>query len=271
MAQEPERVDSLAVDTGPAQQQAHHQRIGADDPEARAGLASDLRPRAQQHRHALARVVPADEDDPVLATGRVRLRRDQDAVRNQLVVARVPAHRRLARGLGDGDPVVNPVHQEAPHRIADHVPGEVAVGVEGGDDRAFRPGEGGDTDHRRHRLVQVEHVESLAPQDPLDSENRRRAEDDVRECAVRRHDHRAADRDHVRRRPPMPPVTRVEHSREASRRVVADNRPRLDPQSPQRLDLQFDVLVDAAPVGPRVRDDDADLHRAKSLVPAGLR
>ncbi len=56
------------------------------------------------------------------------------------------------------------------------------------------------------------------------------------------------------------PVARVERPRERSRRVVADDRPRLDAPLLERRCLELRVLVHAAREGPRERDDDADLH-----------
>ena len=79
--------------------------------------------------------------------------------------------------------------------------------------------------------------------------------------AVRRHDHRAADRDHVGRRHAVAAVARVQHARELPGRVVAHDRPHLVAEASQRFGLELGVLDDAAPEGPRVRDDDADLHR----------
>ena len=90
-----------------------------------------------------------------------------------------------------------------------------------------------------------------------DPEDRARAEDDVRERAVRRHDHRAADRDHVGRRRAVAAVTRVQHARELPGRVVAHDRLHLAAERAERLRLELGVLDDAAPEGPRVRNDDA--------------
>ena len=45
------------------EQQPDGERVGAGDPQARAGAPMDLRPRAEQHRQPLARIVPAGEDD----------------------------------------------------------------------------------------------------------------------------------------------------------------------------------------------------------------
>src|SRR5439155_1582393 len=78
-----------------------------------------------------------------------------------------------------------------------------------------------DADRRRHRLVQVQDVEPLARERLLDAEDRPRTEDDVRQRAVRRHDHRAADGDDLRRRIPVPAVPWVQDARELAGRVVA--------------------------------------------------
>ena len=77
---------------------------------SRAPVAAWIaRPRAQQHRQALARVVAPDEDDGVVAVGRVGVVGDDDAVRDHPVVAaaasatptRPPsARRRSARRCG---------------------------------------------------------------------------------------------------------------------------------------------------------------------------
>ena len=110
----------------------------------------------------LPRLLPAGEDDLVLAAVRVRLRRDQHAVRDDFVVARQPRRGGLARVRRHGDPVVEPVGEEAPRRLADLHPAERAVRVERRDDRHPRDRERRDADRRRHRLVDVEHVEALA-------------------------------------------------------------------------------------------------------------
>jgi hypothetical protein len=68
------------------------------------------------------------------------------------------------------------------------------------DDRTTRNGERCDVDRRRQRLMHMEDVELLALERGPHAEERARAEDDVRQRSVRRHDHRAADRDHIRRR-----------------------------------------------------------------------
>ena len=81
---------------------------------------------------------------------------------------------------------------------------------------------------------------------------------DVRQRAVRRDDHRAADRDHVGRRVAVAAVARVERPRERARRVVADDDLDLDgPRAPERLRLELGVLDHAPPERPRERDDDA--------------
>ena len=97
---------------------ADRQRVGADQPQPRAGRRVHRRPRAQQHLQPLPRLVPADERDAVLAVGGVGLGRNQDAVRDDVVRARKPARSRVARLLRDRDPVVDPVHQRAPEVAA---------------------------------------------------------------------------------------------------------------------------------------------------------
>ena len=94
-----------------------------------------------------------------------------------------------------------------------------------------------------------------------DARNRARAEDDVRQRSVRRHDHRAPDRDHVGRRIAVPPVARMQHARELTGRIVAHDRLHLDAPRAERFRLELGVLDDGAPEGPRVRHDDPDLHR----------
>src|SRR5438309_44114 len=80
----------------------------------------------------------AGEDDAVLAPVRVGHRRDQDAVRNDLVVAGKPAPLRLARLLRHRDPVVEAVGEEAPDGRRHPHPAEIPRGVEGGHHRRPR-------------------------------------------------------------------------------------------------------------------------------------
>ena len=184
--------------------------------------AVDVRPGAKQHLQALPRLLAAGEDDPVLAVARRRGLRDEDAVGDDLVLPRQPPVLRRLRALGDGDAVVDPVDEEAPHaaRAVPH-PAELAGGVKRRHERAARADERGQADRRRHRLVQVEHVEALALERPRRSEVRPRREHDVRKRPVRGDDHRAPDRDHVRRRLAVAADARVQHPRELARRVVS--------------------------------------------------
>ena len=127
----------------------------------------------------------------------------------------------------------------------------------------LRDGERGHADPRRHRLVQVDDVEALLARARAAADRQHsRREHDVRQRAVRRDDHRPADRDDVVRRLAVAPVPRVQRPRERPRRVVADDRPRLDAEPAQRLRLELRVLVDCAPERPREGHDDADLHAA---------
>jgi hypothetical protein len=127
-------------------------------------------------------------------------------------------------------------------------------------DGCVRHGQGGDARDRGHRLVQVEDIEALALEQPLDPHDGGRAEDDVGKRAVRRDDHRAPDRDHIRRRAVVPAAARVQQAREGARRVAAADDPHVVPEVAKGLGLAFGVLDDSAPKGPGERDDDPDFH-----------
>ena len=172
---------------------------------------------------------------------------NEHAVRDDLVVAGQPARGGFARALGDGDPLVDAAREESPGRDRGLHPAEVAGRVVRGDDRSRRQGEHRDARHRRHRLVEVEHVEALLLEHALDPEDGARAEDDVRQRAVRGHDHGAPDRDHVRRRVAVAADPGVEGARELTRRVVAHHQPYLVPTRLERFGLELGVLDDGAP------------------------
>jgi hypothetical protein len=209
---------------------------------------------------ALPRLVPSGEEHAVLAAARLRLVRDQDAVRDHLVVTGQPALGRLAGALGDRDPVVEPVDEEPPDRLAEPHPAQIAGRVEGPDHRRRGDGQRGRTRGRRHRFVQVENVEALALERPPDAEEGARREDDVRQRPVRRHDHRAADRDHLGRRVAVPADAGMQGARELAGRVVAHDQSYVVAPLSQRRRLQLGVLDDGTPERPRERHDDADLH-----------
>ena len=80
--------------------------------------AMDLGPGAQEHLQPLPGLLPAGEGDRVLAPRGIDGVGDEDAVRDDLVVAGKPARRRVARPLGDGDPLVDPAREEAPRRAS---------------------------------------------------------------------------------------------------------------------------------------------------------
>ena len=141
------------------------------------------------------------------------------------------------------------------------VPAQRPGRMPGGDDGTGGRGHRGHAHRGRHRLVDVEEVDALALERPPDLARRRRAEHDVRKRPVRRNDHRPADPDHVRRRRVVPAEPRVQEPGERPRRVVANDRPRFDPEPAQCFRLQLGVLDDGAPEGPGERDDDAQLHR----------
>ena len=244
------------------EQQAHGQRVGAHDAESRTRAAVDLGPGTQQDGQPLARIVTSDEDDRVLAVRRVRLGRHEHAVRDDVVGARKPARDRRPRLVGDRDAVVDAVDEEAPDRQAHAVPVELSRRMPRRHDRTLRRSERGHADPRRHRLVQVEDVEALLRERPPQTTRHPRREHDVRQRAVRGHDHRSPHGNDVVRRLTVPPVPRVQRPRERPRRVVADDRPRLDAQLAERLRLELRMLVDGSPERPGEGHDDADLHAA---------
>ena len=65
----------------------------------------------------------------------------------------------------------------------------------GDDDRALRVRDRRDADRRGHRLVAVDDVELLVPENAADPRDRAGRQHDVRQRPVRRHDHRPPDRD----------------------------------------------------------------------------
>ena len=247
-------------DAEPREEEPDREWIRAADLKTRSGAQVDLRPRPQEHLQALPRLVPPGKGDRVLTPRSVDYGRDEDAVRHDLVVPRQPLRRRVARPLRDCDALVDPAREKAPGRHPELHPAELSGRVVGDDDRR-----GGHCEHRdardgRHRLVQVEHVEALPPEHAPDAANRPGAEDDVRERAVRRHDHGPADRDDIRRRVAVAPDPRVQRTRELARRVIAHHQPHLVPARLQRLRLQLGMLDNRAPERPRERHHDADLH-----------
>ena len=265
LRQEAEHVDAVVRDPQPRQQQPHRQRVGAGDPQAGAGSPPDLRPGAQQDLQPLPRLLAAGEDDAVLTAARLDALGDEHPVRDDLVLAREPALRRRPRLLGDRDPPVEPLLEEAPHGRRQPHPAEVAAGVVRPHHRAVEHRQRGDAGRRRHRLVQVEDVELLACEHALDPRNRPRAEDDVRQRAVRGHDHRPADRDHLRRRLPVPADARMQRARELPGWVVTHHQTHVVAELPQGGGLQLRMLYDRAPEGPREGDDDAHFHLRTSL------
>ena len=150
--------------------------------------------------------------------------------------------------------------EEAPQRRGPPHPAEIARRVERRDERAACADEGGQADRRRHRLVQMEHVEALALERAHGPEERARREHDVRERAVRGHDHRAPHRDDVVRRLAVAPDARVQDPGELARRVVAHHQAHVVAELLERRCLQLRVLDDRTPERPRERDDDPDLH-----------
>ena len=118
LRQEAEHVDPVVGDPQAREEEPHRERVGAADLEPGAGAAMDLRPCAQQDVEALARLVPARERDGVLTPAGLDRVRNEDAVRDDLVLAREPSRRRVARALGDGDALVDPAREEPPGRAS---------------------------------------------------------------------------------------------------------------------------------------------------------
>ena len=160
-----------------------------------------------------------------------------------------------------GDAVVEPIGEEAPDRLADLHPAKRTVRMERRHTWHTCEGECGDADRGGHRLVQVDDIEALPRKSAPDCRYGARRENDVGKASVGRDDHRAPNGDHVRRRMAVPAQARVQDPREASGWVVAHDRARLDPESAERIRLQLSVLDHRPPEGPRIRNDDAHLHR----------
>jgi hypothetical protein len=204
----------------------------------------------QQHVQTLPRLVPAHEHDRVLAPIQLGRLGEQDAVRNDLVVPREPARSGDAGLLGDGDPVVEPVEQESPRRLGEPEPAELARGMERADERRASHRQRPRADHRGHRLVQVEDVEAVRGEDAAQPHDRPRAQDDVRQRSVRRHDDRAADRYDVVRRRLVPAGAGMQHPRERPRGIVTAQDPGVVAELDQRPRLMIRVLDHAAPERP---------------------
>ena len=97
LGQEAEDVDALVGDSLPRKKQTHGERVRAGDPKARTRPGTNLRPGPQQHVQPFALLLPPGEQDLLLASVRVRLGRDEDTVRKDLVLAGKPAVRGVAR------------------------------------------------------------------------------------------------------------------------------------------------------------------------------
>ena len=104
--EEAEDVDPVVGDAQPREEEPDRERVGAADLEPRAGAPVDLGPGAQQHLQALPGLLAAGERDRVLAARGIDGVGDEDAVRDDLVVAgkppwppsRAPARRRRSAG-----------------------------------------------------------------------------------------------------------------------------------------------------------------------------
>ena len=74
-----------------SQQEAHRKRIGADHAQGGSRAPVDLGPGAKQRQKTFARVVPADEEDLLLALFRFGPLGNENPVWDDLVVSRRPA------------------------------------------------------------------------------------------------------------------------------------------------------------------------------------
>ncbi len=163
LAQEADDVDPLVRHAKPREQEPYRERIGAGDGQPQPGTPMDVRPGPKQNLQPLPRLLPAREDDSVLAIAGRRRGRNEDAVRNHLVLTGQPASLRLLRTLGHGDAMVDAVDDETPRAASRRLhPAELAGRMERRDERTARADERRQADRRRHRLVQMEHVEALA-------------------------------------------------------------------------------------------------------------
>ena len=162
LGEKAEDIDALVGDALAREEQAHGEWICADDTQPGTGAPADLGPGAQEHLQSFSRLLPSDEEDLVIPAVRIRVRRNENAVREDFVFAGQPAVRGVTRVQRDRDPVVEPVDEEAPDRHGGSHPAKVAVRVERSDERNLRQGHGRNRDRRRHRLVDVKHVEALA-------------------------------------------------------------------------------------------------------------
>ena len=140
-------------------------------------------------------------------------------------------------------------------------PAELAGGVPGGDDRALRERERRDADRRRHRLVQVDEVEPLLGAAPSRMRLIERGEstmfgsDPFAGTTTERPTGITSGG-----RWPCRPVRGWSSRVSRPGRVVAHHELHLVAARPERVGLVLGVLDDAAPVRPRERDDDSDLH-----------
>ena len=139
----------------------------------------DLRPGAQQHLQPLPRLLAAGEDDAVLAAARLGAASGTSTPFGiDLVLARAASAAADARACSETAIRWSIALDRGSPRagVAEPHPAEVAGGVERRDDRAAGERERRDAERRRHRLVQVEHVEALALEHARDPEERARAE-----------------------------------------------------------------------------------------------
>ena len=221
LAQEADDVDPVVGDAEPGEEEPNRERVGTCDREPEPGAAMDLRPGAKQHLQALSRLLSPGEDDPVLAVaGRRRLRgrgRRSESPRTRRAAS--DSATRFARSetaMRWSIRSMRKPHTCTPYFIQPSSPDAWNVATIG----------------QRARMRAVRQIVGVIGSCRWRTSKRSRSsarvvrkydagrQDDVRERPVRGDDHRAPDRDHVRRRVAVTTDARVQDPRELTRRVV---------------------------------------------------
>ena len=216
---------------------------------------------------ALPRLVPSHEKDGVVSTAEFGLWPNDNAVGNHLERTADLWQRRLARLLGDGDPMVERLPKKpTPECSSCRVP-PAAGRVAGDNRRTVGDREGKRGEQRRERLVHMQHVELFLLENRPRAEHGPRAQDDIGERSVGGDDHRAPHRDDVVGRRVMAARARMKKLRQPAGWIVTDEDAGVDAQRAKRACLMVGVVHNAAPEGPGERYDDANFHGASLSSP----
>ena len=263
LGEEAEHVDPLARDAVPCEQELHRERVGADQPQPGAGAAVDVGPRPQQHRHPLARVVTADEDDrvrrgsPGSAAGGISTPFGITSKSQPLN----HAWAELRASFGDGDPVVDPVEQEPPERHARRASTRAAPAA----------CQVATTGHRATASADTQ-IAGVIGSCRWRTSNRSSAKTRFSlkgTVGLRQMFGSEPFAGTITVRPTgitsgggvvVTAVARVQRARERAWRVVPDHDPDVVAARAERLRLELGVLEHGAPERPRERHDDAHLH-----------